>query len=182
MSAAPKQPHELPAPEELTALLKKANAGDPKALAKLSQLLDANPHIWQGVGDLGQHAERTLIMQVAKDDALSKESIERHVRQMRQDLCGPKPTPMEKILVGRFVLAWLQSQYVNMMYPSTAGMSPAAGRFVLQQKEAAGRQLSSAQQALDNHRKLLPPKLKLREAIVPFTSGKPGNVKRPAKP
>lgn len=49
----------------LDVIIRKANEGDPKALAKLRTFLDENPQVWQHVGDLARTAEKAWITLIA---------------------------------------------------------------------------------------------------------------------
>ena len=54
--------------EALESVIKKANAGDQRALSTLRKFLDQEPQIWNEVGDIAKIAERAWIKLIAKGD------------------------------------------------------------------------------------------------------------------
>src|SRR5438876_60264 len=83
-----------------------ALAGDRAALADLRHYLDNHPEVWQTCGNLARVAERTWLELFAAG-ALSSEVIRRHVEQLRADLAGAQPTPMERALVDLVIGCYL---------------------------------------------------------------------------
>ena len=51
--------------DEFDVVVTEANDGNSEALAQLRTLLDERPEIWRQVGDLGKHAELTMIRLIA---------------------------------------------------------------------------------------------------------------------
>ena len=148
-----------PAPismEEFADLVNRANAGDEEALAGLRYLLDECEQIWQHVGDLGKHAEMTMIKLIANGNKLIAESLARKAADMRSELSGPHPTPLEQICVQRVVAMWLEMQWTDTTFPEPTGKTLDVQKFVLKRKESAERRFSSAVKSLMLVRKLLP--------------------------
>src|SRR5438552_1184158 len=94
--------------EELRNLVAAAEGGDPESLSKLRELLDSHPEIWQACGDLGGIVEQTLMDLVSGSNLVLKESLARKLTEMKVELSGPAPTPLEKLLVERITACWLQ--------------------------------------------------------------------------
>jgi hypothetical protein len=124
-----------------------ANGGNQEALARLREILDDNPAIWQRVGDLGHHVENLLLDMVAGSNTLLRESLERKIADMKRDLVGERPNVLEEMVAHRIIVCWLELQYADASHPEPSG-SLAQGRFQLQRKESAQRRL---QQALKIH-------------------------------
>jgi hypothetical protein len=72
-------------------LAQQANEGDKGAFTQLKSVLDANPDVWQRVGDLAAHARMSLIRMIAADDKLLHESIDHKASAMEAELLGPSP-------------------------------------------------------------------------------------------
>ncbi|HAH48286.1 MAG TPA: hypothetical protein DCM07_26260, partial [Planctomycetaceae bacterium] len=71
--------------EALESVIKKANAGDQKALSILRKFLDQQPQIWNEVGDIAKIAERAWISLIAKGDTLAQEAIKKKMAALKQD-------------------------------------------------------------------------------------------------
>lgn len=164
----PERP-EMPTREAFDALVAGANANAPGAIDKLRQVLADHPEIWQRVGDMGRQAELAIVVLIARGDKLVQESLLKQLEQMRSDLQGQTPSPMEKVLVDRFVLLWLHAQHVSTAYqvqPET--QSIASGRYLSSLRESAQRQLNLALQAIATYRKLGSPKFTIARPTIPF--------------
>ena len=153
------EPTIQPAPismEEFADLVNRANAGDEEALAGLRYLLDECEQIWQHVGDLGKHAEMTMIKLIANGNKLIAESLARKAADMRSELSGPNPTPLEQICVQRVVAMWLEMQWTDTTFPEPTGKTLDVQKFVLKRKDSAERRFSASVKSLMLVRKLLP--------------------------
>ncbi len=163
----PQPASELPSKEEFQLLVDNANRGNPDATARLRQLLDDCPDIWQLAGDLNQIAEERVIEHIGANNFLLRESLKRQIAEMRRGLYGAAPTQMRRLLVDRLLIAWLRKQYIEVRYPTVDGLSEAAARLVLRQRESAERLLTSAEDALHTYSKLSQPQLRIAPASSP---------------
>ena len=55
-------------------------------------------------GDVAWQAEQAWLKAYAGTDEFAKEVTARRLRALRQDLNGPDPTPLERLLVARIAL------------------------------------------------------------------------------
>ena len=101
-------PERLPVPaytdESLRALVKRAESGDQASLPEMRRLL-ALP----GVGATLTLASRVcdaLLNKLAGQNLLAREMTAHEVRAMRQELLGPVPTVVERLLVDEVVVAY----------------------------------------------------------------------------
>jgi len=97
----------------LRGLVAKANMGDNTALTKLRETLDTHPEIWLTVGNLGSHAELAMIDLVSQGNLLMIESMRRHIAQLKVELLGANPSPLELLTVQRIVANWLHLQFAD---------------------------------------------------------------------
>jgi hypothetical protein len=150
------KPHPQPPGQiDLRQLVARANEGDPQSLQRLREVLDANPAIWQRVGDLAAHARLTLARLIADGDQLLFESIQRKAADLETELLVACPTPLEQLGVQRVVACWLQLQYADAMVCS-ARDNLAQGKFWSQQQDRAHRRYHSAVKQLLAIREILP--------------------------
>ncbi len=145
----------MPSREEFAALVRKANDGDPAAIATMRQTLDNAPEIWRQIGDLGQHAESALLNLVAGGNQLSRESVARNLQRMRTELGEAKAGPLEKLAINRVVISWLQVQYADMLYGGTGKADAKRTTYVVRWLDQSARRHTAAIKALLDVRRLL---------------------------
>jgi hypothetical protein len=106
-----------PTPDEVKTLLRKAEKGDTTVLPTLRTWMDKTPGHWETVGDLAKAAREALIEHASGEKNLVvREAITRKCATLTQDLAGPTPSPLERLLVERIVLCWLHLYYAEALY------------------------------------------------------------------
>jgi hypothetical protein len=98
---------------ELQDLVNRAKQGDRNAIPRLREYLDANPVLWKRNGDLALQAQAAWINLIAGDDRHFKECLARKANDLKQQLAGPSPTPVEAMAVERIVTTWLRVCYCD---------------------------------------------------------------------
>jgi hypothetical protein len=143
--------------ETLSDLTRRANAGSATALQDLRQFLDDHSEVWHHVGDAARICERMLVELVAESDNLLGESLVRQIESMKDELGGPQPTRMERMLVDQIVASWLGLQHAHM----TATVNGSISRADYRQRRlsACQQRYFRASKALAQVRALLPKKL-----------------------
>ncbi|MDP9356833.1 MAG: hypothetical protein M3R02_16380 [Chloroflexota bacterium] len=144
-------------------LLPDANAGDPSALADLRSLLEDHPQLWEGVGNLAREAELTLVRLVAGPNTVTKEALRRKLDALRQEVAGPAPSPLERLLADRVVLGWLGLAVADGQYHRSLvqGLSQSDDEFHQRRVERAQRRYLAAVKALAQVRRLGVPALQV---------------------
>ena len=102
-----------PTPEAVQTLLQKAEQGDRTVLPALRAYMDLAPGVWAQRGDLAQVMQQTLIGLVARNNLVVQENVARKCAALTQELAGPAPSPVERLLVERVVLCWLHLHYAE---------------------------------------------------------------------
>jgi hypothetical protein len=103
--------------DEVMPLLRQAEQGDRKVLPALRKWLDTHPAFWDDVEDLAQAARRSFVKRAGGDkNLLVQEVYDRKLTGLAQELAGPTPSPLERLLVERIVLCWLHLYYAEAMY------------------------------------------------------------------
>ena len=167
---------ETEALERLQTLVKRAEQGDESALPTLRAALDANPWIWERYGDLAQQSQAAWLQLIAGPNLLLRESVERKAEQLRAELAGPGPSPLERLLVERVIACWLQVQYADAAYAQQTSPSPG------QHTAALKRQAGSHQRYLHSIKTLATVRKLLRPALSPVDLAlRPIAESRPAK-
>jgi hypothetical protein len=157
---------DLPQGDRLDALLARAERGDQEVLPELRTLLDANPAVWQAVADLARQAEEAQIEVAAGEDQLLRESLCRKLEEMRSEIGGPDPSPLEKLLIDRVAITWLMAAYADVQVAEARNVSVKQATFVNRRAEQAHRRFSFSVRQLASLRKLLPKPRGRQEARV----------------
>jgi hypothetical protein len=158
---------------DLAQLLKRAEAGDRSVLPQLQRALDGNPDLWRGYGDLAAHAEASLAMLAAGPNLLLAESLKRKLAELKAELGGESPSPLERLLVERVTATWLQTNYHDGLVAQAAGAGEARLKVLRQMQDAAHRRHLASLKQLAVVRRLLrpaPSPLELLRAPVGETS------------
>ena len=142
--------------KELKALMVRAHEGDEGALPKLREILDEAPSLARELLAPAKIAERSAVgLYASEDDLLAQEAIPRVLEQMRSELEGEGPTPLERLLVERVVATWLQVQCYETLYAQNATkMSLALGEHHQRRIDRAHNRHLLAVRALAQVRKM----------------------------
>jgi len=131
----------IPLTPEIVQIVKRADEGDLSVMPQLRDLLDRQPQLVRAYGDLGKSVENQLLAIVSKDSLFLMEAVRRQVEQLRAEQAGPAPAPLEKLLVNRLCLCWLQVHAADL---AAAGRSDAEA--TRRQNAAQARYLAAIRQ------------------------------------
>ena len=146
----------------LVALAARADAGDAAACKALVEAYDAAPRLWERAAVVQETAERSwldLLLAPDSGQLFTRETMRRDLARLRRELAGPEPTPLERLLVDRIVVCWLNAAYAEALHAQRLrdGASLREAEFHQRRTERAQRQLLRAVQALATVRRLLGP-------------------------
>jgi hypothetical protein len=85
-------------PAELRKLLKRAQGGDESTLPAVRQFLQNPNAVGFLGGDLALQAEQALVRTAAGENLAFREALTRKLELMREELAGPNPAPVERLL------------------------------------------------------------------------------------
>jgi len=179
---------ELAPAADVREVLGRAERGDRTALPALRGLLDTHPQVWRHWGDLAAHARAAWVDLATGPNLVLGETLARKMEALGDVLSGPAPTPLERLLVDRVVLGWLQAHHADAAAAQAAGreLTPAQFGHLQKRQERAQRSYLAAAKALALVRKLLPAAAKPRVGDRPVDAGDtehPGVERgRPARP
>ena len=152
----------------LKELLHRAEEGDRTALAELRPLVDARPGLWDRAGDVAGFARRAWADLIGTTNQFVVEAVEHEAEELRQHLLGDAPTPLERLLVERVVLCWIQVHYLEAIYArqlgQSGGISRAADLGHQRRQDRAHRRYLSAIRTLAQVRRLLVPAVQVNIA------------------
>jgi hypothetical protein len=150
----PKQDEVL---ERLQRLVQRAEQGDASVLAELRAALDRNAWVWERYGDLAQQSQAAWLQLIAGSNLMLHEATSRKAAQLRAELAGPAPSPVERLLIERVIACWLQTNYADAAYAQLKGNAPGQHMAALRRQGAAQQRYLQAMRALVTIRKLLRP-------------------------
>ena len=151
--------------DTINALLPQANTGDPKALAALRAACDADPTAWRDLGDLGRLGRISLIDKIGGKNSVVSHAIARRVGELRDELGGPTPPPLERLLIDRILSNWLHLHYAEAVYSQRVGdLTLKQSEYHQRTVERAQRRYLSSVKALAEIRRLPLPVVQLNVA------------------
>src|SRR5205823_4272861 len=115
-------------------------------------------------GDLALEAEQSLVRAAAGTNLALKLSLTRKLELLRTELAGPKPTPIERLLVERAVACWLQVQDADIRYAQAKDLGIKWGDYFQNRIDRTHRRFLSALKTLALVRKLAVPVLQVNIA------------------
>jgi hypothetical protein len=107
-----------------------------------------------GGGDLGWDLRCSTIRNMFKKSEFRRDSLEAKLKQMQDELNGPRPSLLEKLLVERICATWLDLHYRELLLVSTADLSLAVVQHRDRMRDRAHRRHLQAVKALAQLRKL----------------------------
>jgi len=112
---------DLSDPQKLEALLMCAVEGDETTLPFIRELFDILPSMGDTFG--AQQAQHLVMHALAGKNIVQREALERKLEQLRDELGGPNPQPLERLLVERVVLCWLHVHYAEVQFGLASSIS-----------------------------------------------------------
>jgi hypothetical protein len=147
---------------ELKALSEKAEAGDKEARKELRRLVRASfPDVIPEASGIARRAELMLVKTISAGKPVMEEALEERMYQMRKEIAGENPTPLEVLLTERVVAGWLLVEtlegLIAAQYQRDVTAHRVAPTYVIQQSrivESATRRYLASIRELARVRKL----------------------------
>jgi hypothetical protein len=155
-------PPQVPDHARVKELVDRGNAGDQTVLPQLRDLFDRNPEFAAEIGSLVKHAEQSLLLLAAGKSLTLKEAISRQIAELRERLVKTARSELERLLVDRIVLCWMQVYYcdVELTDHVRKGLGPNASTQASQKRlDRAHLRYLGAIKALATVQKLIRPSL-----------------------
>jgi hypothetical protein len=150
--------------EAVSAILKRAEQGDETCLSELLAVLDDGKwgkFLTERCGSPAGWVESRLIQQSAGKDIAIRETMKRKLSRLRDELSGPSPTPLERLLVERAVVCWLTVHIYESQDTRAGEMSLRQADYYQRRIDAAHARFLSAVKTLATVRKLALPALQV---------------------
>ena len=159
---SPPSPAPRPGKPEIEKLVRLAESGEPKALECLRRVMNEIPAVdralMDAVGDVAALARDALINNATGGGGavLSSELMRRKMDELRAELAGPNPSPLERLLAERVVLCWFDVNDSDRRFVASADRQS--------RRDGSNRRFLEACRALAAIRKLGLPAIQLNVA------------------
>ena len=130
----------------LDQILQPIREGRKDLIPVLRSVLQRNPHLWEGPGDIARRTLTAWAIRLSGNDDLLREQLLLRANQLRDELLGDNPTAAEKLLAERVVLLHQQVSYFEMLEASGTEelTGTRLGDAVNKRQQQANGQLSGA--------------------------------------
>jgi hypothetical protein len=115
-------------------------------------------------GNLAELAEESLVKAAAGQNLAFQEALTQKLKLLRDELAGPNPTPLERLLVERVVACWLQVQDADVRCAQAKDTSIKWAEYLQRRMTYAHKRYLSAIKTLALVRKLNLPVLQVNIA------------------
>jgi hypothetical protein len=154
----------VPSEAEIQDILARAQVGDASAMPTVLKWFE-NPKIVDLMGgDLARLAQTRLIDRFSGTNLVCREALPRKLDQLRAEVGGPHPSPLERLLVDRVVAGWVHLHYLEVLYFQAASLTPTVSTYYQRSIQRAQANYLAAIKTLATVRKLALPVLQVNVA------------------
>jgi hypothetical protein len=145
---------------DLKDLITRGHDGDEEALAKMDTVLEQIPSIARKFGNLNVMVEDGFVERTSTNSPFHQKSLKINLENMRGELAGPNPSPLEKLGAERVTSCWLQLHYAELIYnQELPKLTLEQDNYHQKRLDRLHRRYLSAMRSLAQVRKLLKPKV-----------------------
>lgn len=145
---------------DLKDLITRGHDGDEEALARMDTVLEQIPSIARKFGNLNVMVEEGFIERTATNSPFRQKAVRVSLAEMREELAGPNPSPLEKLGAERIASCWLQLHYAELIYnQELPKLSLEQDDYYQKRLDRLHRRYLSAMRSLAQVRKLLKPRV-----------------------
>ena len=154
--------------------LQRAQKGDESTLPTLRKFL-ATPGVADIHGNLAALLEKKLVDAAAGKNLLFREAITRKLVLLREELAGPSPTPVERLLAEHAAVCWLRLHDAELRYENGEERSLKMDEFYQRRIDRLHKRYLAAVKTLMLVRKLAVPVLRggLTYPLIQMKAGTP---------
>lgn len=145
---------------ELKEHITRVHDGDEDAMADMEKSLELIPSIARKFGNLNLWVERGFLERATGGTPVEKKSVALALEQMREELAGPNPSPLEILGAERVASCWLQLHYGELIYEQNLGkLTLDQDNYYQKRLDRLHRRYLSSMRSLAQVRRLLKPKI-----------------------
>jgi hypothetical protein len=164
----PKPLPSIETPEGVKEVIERAGNGD-QAMRPLVRKLLEKDHRERGslldiYGNVYFYARQKMVEPFAGKDVMSQEALRRTINGVRDDLAGPNPTPLERILCERVALCWFDAHEMDRRYVDQSDVTFKTADYRESRRDRAHKRFLAACKTLATVRKLAVPAIQVNLA------------------
>jgi hypothetical protein len=145
---------------DLKDLITRENDGDEDALARMDTVLEQIPSLARKFGNLNILVEEGFVERTATNNPFRQKSLKITLEEMREELAGPNPSPLEILGAERVASCWLQLHYAELIYnQNLPKLTLREDDYYQKRLDRLHKRYLSAMRSLAQVRKLLKPKV-----------------------
>jgi hypothetical protein len=164
----PKPLPDISTDEGLREVLDRAAKGEeatrPLVLKLLERREQSDGVLMRVYGDVYGHAKDAILKSAVGRDIALQETLRRKIDTVRDDLAGPNPTPLERILCERVALCWFDAHELDRRFSDQTDMSFKAAEYRENRRDRANKRFLAACRTLAAVRKLALPAIQVNVA------------------
>jgi hypothetical protein len=142
--------------DSLREVVRRAEGGDPGAMAEFRCLIGLRGVLDLAGGDLAHQTQVALVRRHAGGNPVIEEALVQKLFRVQEDLAGPAAGPVERLVVDSAVTAWLHLWTLEMAYAGKESWPLETADFYLRAIARAERRFLHALKQLHALRRLLP--------------------------
>jgi hypothetical protein len=160
---------DIDSPQGIHEVLKRAAKGEETIRPLVLRLLDRDQgrggRLLAIYGDVFGFARAALVRPVAGGNVATQEAMERKIDAVRDELAGPNPTPLERILSERAALCWFDAHEMDRRFSDTpSGTTFKDAEYRQSRRDRAQKRFLAACKTLATVRKLAVPAIQVNFA------------------
>ena len=145
---------------DLRDLVARGHDGDEEALARMDTVLEEIPSIARRFGNLNMMVEEGFVERTASNNPFRQKALRVSLEDMREELAGGNPSPLETLGAERVASCWLQLHYSELLYTQELPkLTHEQDEYHQKRLDRLHRRYLSAMRSLAQVRKLLKPKV-----------------------
>jgi hypothetical protein len=164
----PKPLPDIDTPEGVAEVLERAQGGSTDVLPLVRKLLSPqHPRgrfLVETYGDSYAHARSRMVKVAANQNLAIQEGLRRKIDAVRDELAGPNPTPLERILCERVALCWFDAHEMDRRFVDQKDVSFKTAEYRENRRDRAHKRFLAACKTLATVRRLGVPALQINLA------------------
>jgi hypothetical protein len=150
------------------AVMERARQGDWACIQDVWALLEADPPAatWLFGGDVAWNLKFTMVQRVAGKNLGAQEALLRRVDSVEEELAGPNPTAIERLLAERAAICWLDAHMTDLMLCQGEDLTIAHADYLGRRQERATKRFVAILRTLAIVKKLAVPVLRPERPTV----------------
>lgn len=142
----------------------RAENGDESVRPQVREFLDNHPDVVESLGNLTRMARSAMIDLLTGEDLYFREAQERELRELTEEIAGPRPSILEQLLADQIALCWQQVRLAEMRCALARESTYTEGDYYQRCMDRAQRRFLNAIKTLAQVRRLQLPAVQLNVA------------------